>query len=82
LTDKEDSKREAISAILGILGDENLAILKRSLSKDYSIDLDKVSFYTLEELQLALQQILGSGGAVLIIREIRLKIQEFRKNAA
>ena len=82
MADSEDYKREAITAIFGRLGDENNAILRRSLRKDYSIDLDKDAIFTLEELRLALHRILGPGGADLLMREIGQEIQKLRESAA
>jgi hypothetical protein len=66
----ESFKREAILAVFARLGDDNLGMLKQNLRAAYKIDLERDNTYTLEELQIALQRILGANGAGLIIREI------------
>ena len=63
--------REASHAVFARLGEENLAMLKFNLRRDYKIDLDNDYSFTLEELQIGLQRFLGSNGANLLIREIR-----------
>ena len=66
-------RSEAIVSTFARLGNENLAMLKRTLKADYQIDLADDTF-TLEELQIALQRIIGPGGADLILKEIRREI--------
>jgi hypothetical protein len=66
----ESFKREVILAVFARLGDDNLTMLKQNLRAAYKIDLERDNTYTLEELQIALQRILGANGAGLIIREI------------
>jgi hypothetical protein len=64
---------EAIKSVFAELGDENIAVLKENLKRDYVIDLATNTF-TLEELQIALQRLIGTGGATLLVREIRNEI--------
>ncbi|HEV8387695.1 MAG TPA: hypothetical protein VGQ03_08735 [Nitrososphaera sp.] len=68
-------KREAIIAVFARLGDDNLTMLKHSLRAAYKIDLERDDTFTLEELQIALQRILGANGAGLIIREIHNELR-------
>jgi hypothetical protein len=63
-------KREAIIAVFARLGDENLTMLMHSLRAAYKIDFERDDTFTLEELQIALQRVLGANGAGLLIREI------------
>jgi hypothetical protein len=50
-------------------------MMKLCLAQDYTIHIDKNDSYTLEELQIALQRIVGPNGASLLIREIRREIE-------
>lgn len=68
-------KRTAITAVLTRLGEDNLDTLKRNLRKDFYIDWDADTNFTIEELQIALQRLLGPYGANMIVREIKNEIQ-------
>jgi hypothetical protein len=68
-------KKGAIKSILSRLGDEMFTMLKQSLAQDYQIDLDWDDAYTLEELQIALQRIVGFNGANLLMAEIHREIE-------
>jgi hypothetical protein len=50
-------------------------MLKLTLIQDYRINIDSNDAYTLDELQLALQQIVGPNGSSLLMREIRNEIR-------
>jgi hypothetical protein len=63
-------KREAIAAVLTRLGEGMFVMLKLTLMQDHKINIDRDDSYTLEELQLALQRIVGPNGSSLLIREI------------
>jgi hypothetical protein len=63
-------KSKAILAVFSRLGEENLAMLKYNLAKDYRINWDDDNTFTLEELQIALQRIMGGYGASLLLSEI------------
>ena len=66
----ESFKHEVIVSVLARLGDDNLVMLKHTLRAGYMIDLEHDDLFTLEELQIALQRVLGANGAGLLIREI------------
>ena len=71
----EPFKKEGITAVLTRLGEPMFVLLKLSLAQEYKINIDKNDSYTLEELHLALQKILGPGGASLLSMEIRNEIE-------
>ena len=68
-------KHGAIVLVLARLGDDNLVMLKHTLRAGYVIDLEHDDLFTLEELQIALQRVLGANGAGLIIKEIHNKMR-------
>ena len=68
-------KREAIAAVLTRLGEGMYVMLKLTLIQDYRINIDSNDACTLDELQLALQQIVGPNGSSLLMREIRNEIR-------
>jgi hypothetical protein len=68
-------KREAITAVLTRLGESIFVMLKLTLIQDHKINIDSNDSYTLEELQLALQRIVGPNGSSLLMREIRNEIR-------
>lgn len=63
-------KVEATSAILARLGDDVYQTLKRDLQNQFKIELSKHTSYSLDELNKALQGLLGENSARLIIRTI------------
>lgn len=65
---------EAIKSVFAELGDENIAVLKENLKRDYVIDLATNTF-TLEELQIALQRLIGTGGATLLLKKSATKLR-------
>jgi hypothetical protein len=69
----ETYKREAVELVLKRLGNENYAMLKENLLRDFKIDLASNEL-VLEELQIALQRMVGTNGAILLVREIRNEI--------
>lgn len=71
----ESVTREAIYAVLSRLGKDNLEMLKVNLKLDFDIELEGDNFYTLEELQIALQRIMGAYGASFLAREIQNEIR-------
>lgn len=80
LSHEYETQQQATVKVLSRLGDDNLSMLKFNLKTGYAIDLDHDddnddSTYTLEELQIALQRILGSYGARLLICEIQNEIR-------
>lgn len=75
LPSAESLKKEAITAVLTRLGEPMFVLLKLNLVQDYKINIDKNDTYTLQQLQIALQRIVGPGGASLLIREIRREIE-------
>jgi hypothetical protein len=68
-------KKEAITAVLTRLGEGMFVMMKLALIQDYKINIDSNDPYTLEELHLALQRIVGPNGSSLLIREIRNEMQ-------
>ena len=64
-------KKEAITAVLTRLGEGMFVMIKLALIQDYKINIDSDDSYTLEELHLALQKIVGPNGSSLLMREIR-----------
>jgi hypothetical protein len=71
----EALKAEAITAVLLRLGESMFVMLKLTLAQDYKINLDRNDSYTIEELQIALQRIVGPDGSSLLVREIRNEIR-------
>jgi hypothetical protein len=71
----EGYKREAVAAVLTRLGEGMFAMLKLCLAQDHKINIDKNDSYTLEELQIALQKIVGPHGSSLLIREIVKEVE-------
>lgn len=71
----EQFRREAIAAVLTRLGETMFVMMKLSLAQDFRINIDKNDSYTLEELQAALQKIVGPDGANLLMREIYREIE-------
>ena len=74
----ETFKTKAVNSVLFTLGEPLFSVLKDHLQRDYKILLYENAF-TLEELQIALQRILGANPSDLIIREIRFQIEELEK---
>jgi hypothetical protein len=71
----------AVRTVLATLGDDLFSVLRQRLYSDYDITLTDDSLFTLEELQIALQRLLGDS-AVFLMREIKSEILnlEFAKN--
>ena len=68
-------KKEAITAVLTRLGEGMFIMMKLALIQDHKINIDMDGSYTLEELHLALQKIVGPYGSSLLMREIRNEIR-------
>ena len=66
---------EAIHAVFNRLGGANVDMIRQNLRSDYKIDLDSPDAFTLEELQIALQRLVGEYAASLLIREISFEIR-------
>ena len=71
----ETFKREAISSVFARLGVDMHKMLKENLLSRHRINLERDDSYTLHELQIALQQLLGEHGSTLLMREIDREIQ-------
>ncbi len=75
----EALKREAINAILTRLGEGMFVMLKLALIQNFKINIDNYESYTLEELHMALQRIVGPYGSSLLMREIRNEARLLRE---
>lgn len=71
----ESLMKEAINAVLTRLGESMFILLKLNLAQEYKIYIDNNETYTLEELHVALQKIVGPGGGSLLVREINKEIE-------
>ena len=71
----DEFKVEATNAILGRLGKDVFDGLKRDLQNNFKIELTKHTSFTLNDLDLALQKLLGEQSARLIMRTIEGEIE-------
>ena len=69
----------AVNSVLGSLGEELFSILRDHLQRYYKITLGDDALFTLEELQIALQRMLGDESARLMISEIHYRINDLSK---
>ena len=69
-------KVEATNAVLARLGKEVFDKLKRDLQSEFKIELTKHTSFTLIELNLALQRLLGEDSARLLMRTIEGEIEK------
>jgi hypothetical protein len=76
----ESFKLEAINTVFSRLGGENVEMIRNNLRIDYKIDLDGPDLFAIEELQIALQRLVGQHGASLLIREIQSEIQSLEES--
>jgi hypothetical protein len=65
---------EAANSILGRLGDEMFAIIKEELEAYHGIKLDAGVSLSLDDLDSALQNLVGIGAARWLMLEIRAEI--------
>lgn len=72
----EAIKVRAVRHVLGGLGYPLFDILKDGLYYDYKIRLTDDSLFTLEELHIALQTLLGECSAEIMMRAIHFEIRE------
>jgi hypothetical protein len=73
---------EATNRVLARIGDEMYVALKFELQRLYKIELDKVTSFNLDELHLALQDLLGPYSARLLVRTIYGEIDRLAKEQA
>jgi hypothetical protein len=67
----------AVRTVLATLGDDLFNVIRQRLYNDYNITLTDDSLFTLEELQIALQRLLGDS-SVFLIREIKSEMLELK----
>lgn len=73
---------EATNRVLARIGDEMYDTLKFELQRLYKIELAKVTSFSLDELHLALQDLLGPHSARLLVRTIYGEIDRLAKEQA
>jgi hypothetical protein len=73
-------KVEATNAILSRLGKDAYEGLKHDLQREYKIELTKHTSYTLFDLNVALQQLLGAESARMLIRTIHGEIERLAQD--
>ncbi len=73
---------EATNRVLARIGDEMYEALKFELQRLYRIELGKVTSFSLDELHLALQDLLGPYSARLLVRTIYSEIDRLAKEQA
>ncbi|HEY7734569.1 MAG TPA: hypothetical protein VIB07_07225 [Nitrososphaera sp.] len=78
----ETFKVEATNRVLARIGAEMYDALKFELQRLYGIELAKVTSFSLDELHLALQDLLGPHSARLLVRTIYGEIDRLAKEQA
>ena len=73
---------EATNRVLARIGDEMYYALKFELQRLYKIELAKVTSFSLDELHLALQDLLGPHSARLLVRTIYGEIDRLAREQA
>ena len=73
-------KVEATNAVLGRLGKDVYENLKYDLQTKYKIEITKHTSYTLHELHISLEALLGEHSAQLIMRTIKAEIERLAKD--
>ncbi|HEY7506526.1 MAG TPA: hypothetical protein VH621_02880 [Nitrososphaera sp.] len=71
----ETYKTRAVNSVLFTLGEPLFNVLKDHLQREFDIQLHDNSF-TLEDLQVALETMLGESSTDLLIKEIHWQIRE------
>ena len=73
-------KVEAANAILARLGNDVYESVKHDLQAHYKIELAKHTSFSLQELSLALQEMVGNDSARLIMRTIEREIDRLAED--
>lgn len=73
---------EATTRVLARIGNEMYGALKFELQRLYGIELSKMTSFSLDELHLALQDLLGPHSARLLVRTIYGEIDRLAKEQA
>jgi hypothetical protein len=71
----ETYKTRAVNSVLFTLGEPLFNVLKDHLRREFDIELRDNSF-TLEDLQVALETMLGESSTNLVMQEIHWQIRE------